>query len=101
MRVAVQQEFHVRQLESELGDVALDLRRGFDKATVEEEMTFWSGDQVRSDFNRADVIQVSGDPERRYRFIPTPTGFVCLSEEVVASEEEGSQNYNRSQHERF
>src|ERR1700746_1197298 len=101
MRVAFQQEFHVRQLEPELGNVALDLRRGFDKAAVEQEMTFWGGDQVRSDFKRADVIQVSGDPERGYRFIPTPAGFVCLSEEVVASEEEAGQDYNRSPHERF
>ena len=46
MRMAVQQEFYIRQFESELGDVALDLWRGFDKAAVEEEMTFRGGDQV-------------------------------------------------------
>ena len=37
----------------------------------------------------------------RYRFVPAPARFVCLSEEVVASEEEGTQDYNPSQHERF
>jgi hypothetical protein len=44
VRVTVQQKFYIRQFESELGDIVLDLRRGFDKAAVEEEMTFRSGD---------------------------------------------------------
>jgi len=46
VRVAVQQKFYIRQFESELGDIVLDLRRGFDKAAVEEEMTFRRGNQV-------------------------------------------------------
>ena len=46
MRMAVQQKFYIGQFESELGDVALDLRRGFDKAAVEQEIAFWRGDQV-------------------------------------------------------
>src|SRR4029077_1894851 len=101
MRVAVQQEFYVRQFEAELGDIALDLRRGFDKAAVEEEMSFWCGDQVRRDFNRADVIQVSGDPEWRYRFVPAPARFICLSQEALSRERKADQDDDGSQHERL
>jgi hypothetical protein len=38
------------------------------------------GNQVRSDFNRTDVIQISGDPEWRYGFVPASVLLICLSE---------------------
>ena len=101
MRVAVQQEFYIRQFEAQFGDIALDLRRGLDKAAVEEEMTFWSRDQVRRDFDGPNIVQVSGDPEWCYRFVPAPAGFICLSEDVVDCKETGHERDSSSQHNRF
>ena len=96
MRVAVQQKFHIGQFESEFDDVALDLRRGFDKAAVEEEMAFWRGDQVRTDFSRADVIQISGDTEWRYGFVPAAARFISLSEQALNRDKKAGQGYNGS-----
>jgi hypothetical protein len=94
MRVAVQQKFYIRQFESELSDVALDLRCGFDKSPVEQEMTLWSRDQVGRDFDGPNVVQISGDPEWRYRFVPAPARFIRLSEEALGREEKVRQRDN-------
>jgi hypothetical protein len=64
-------------------------------------MTSWSGDQVRSDFNRANVIQIPRDPERRYRLVSSPARFICLSEDVVDCKETGHERDSSSQHNRF
>jgi len=61
-------------------------------------MTFRRRDQVGSDFGGTDVIQVSGDPERRYRFVPAPAGFIRLSEDAVSGEEKASDGDNCPYH---
>jgi len=101
MRVAVQQEFYIRQFEAQFGDIALDLRRGLDKSAIEKEMTFWSRDQVRRDFDGPNIVQVSGDPEWCYRFVPAPAGFICLSEDAVGCQEKAGCGDGGSQHERL
>jgi len=64
-------------------------------------MTSRSGDQVRSDFNRANVIQIARDPERRYRLVSAPARFICLSKDVVDCKETGHERDGSSQHDRF
>src|SRR5205807_2626079 len=88
MSVTVQQDLYVAQLETKLLDVAFDLRRGFDKSTVENEMTLRGSDQVGSDFNCADIIEIPGDPKWRHRLVPTAARSVGLGKNAV----EGEQN---------
>jgi len=44
VRMAVEQIFYVAQFETELRDVALDLRGRFDKTAINQEMTLWRRD---------------------------------------------------------
>ena len=70
MGVAVEQNLDVIELESELDDVRLDLRRGLDEAAVDQDVTRRRGDQVGGDVGCADVVEILGDAERRDRLVP-------------------------------
>src|SRR5205085_2768539 len=65
MRVADQEDLHVREVETEFRDTVLDQRHGTLQAAVDEDVSFGRGDQVRGQSPRADIVQVAGDAMRR------------------------------------
>ena len=63
MRLRIEEQLHVTDVEAELPDARDDHRRGARVATVDQDMTLWPGDQERRDIIGADVVEVAGDPE--------------------------------------
>ena len=84
MRVAVEQNLHVAEFESERGDVRLDLRRGFDIAAIDHDVAGWRRDEKRRDFLRAHVIDVADDFEWRHRLVPRAAFRIGLRENFAA-----------------
>src|SRR5437870_2588245 len=70
MRLGIQKDLHVLDVEAELVDALHDQRRRARIAAIDEDVTLRTGDQESGDVVGADVIEVAGNAERRDRFLP-------------------------------
>ena len=61
-------------------------------------MAFWRRDQVGSNFIRANVIEISGDPKWSDGLIAASALFVSLSENGRASDERQGENSKEFEH---
>lgn len=64
MRLGVQEDFDVLDVEAELRDACHDHWRGAGISAVEHDVAFRSGDEESRDIRGADVVEVAGDAER-------------------------------------
>ena len=72
MRLRVEQDLYVAQLEPELFNVRLYQRHRLGKSAVDQDMPLRRGDQERCDLRRPDVVNIANDLERLDRRIPFP-----------------------------
>src|SRR5437588_12404905 len=79
MGVAVQKDFNVLKVKSELRNISFNLGRGFSESAIEQKMASRCRDKKRSDFRGADIIKISDDSEWRDRLVPAPAGGISLS----------------------
>src|SRR5258708_184313 len=68
--LAIEEDLDVLDIESQDPKIALDERNGLGEAAVEKDQSLFGADRVRGDLGRPDVIDVSGDAERRHRLVP-------------------------------
>jgi hypothetical protein len=62
-------------------DVLLNLRRGLGKSSVEKDVAGVPGDEKRRDLVRADIKDISDDPERSLRLVRFAVALTFLSQE--------------------
>jgi len=67
MRVAVQDDFNVREAETEFGNALANARHCRFKPGIQKDMALRRGDEKRTDAGRADVMDVADEAKRRER----------------------------------
>ena len=75
MGVAVEQDFHILQLEAQRLDVLLDEGRGFRQGAIGQDQPIGGGDQEGADALHPDIIDVADDAERGVRPVPVQPFF--------------------------
>jgi hypothetical protein len=70
VRVAVQDDFDVREFEAEFRHAVADARHGRFKPGIHEDVPLRRGDEKRTDAGRADVMDVADEAKRRERRVP-------------------------------
>ena len=70
MRVAVQDDFDVREVETEFRHAVANARHGRFKPGIQEDVPLRRGDEKRTDAGRADVMNVADEAKRLERCVP-------------------------------
>src|SRR4051812_36755931 len=70
VRLGVEEDLHVADVEAELRDARLDQPRGAGVATVDEDVPLRTRDEKGRDVVGTDVIEIAGDAEWFYRLLP-------------------------------
>src|SRR5215469_8012682 len=79
VRMAVQQNLYVLQLETELLDIGGDHRRRVNEPAIDDEMTFGRCNQVGGDVAGSHIIDVADDSDRLDWFVPCLDRFRVLA----------------------
>jgi hypothetical protein len=101
MSMTVEQNFYIGQFKAELRDITLDLRNGFNKTAVEQDLSFRRCDQVGRNIVRSDIVQIPGDLEGRDRLIAATAGFVGLGKKVKATGKKECERNDDLKHDRI